>query len=258
VLLRKGESPSSLGLGEDCTMPSVEQLLVLLFRLWCEGKNARTQMRRSVNGKAKACSTMVAMHFHISGNKIFRQPGLATQLTRRERDEIATFGHTSTRFDDAFVASGGYATEDWQLLEESLSGLRIVRSIASAGGRYTHTQLIAVRPGDAKSFLIGMVRWIRTDEKDDLHVGVRVIPGIPQAVAVRPTGINAKAEKFVPALLCPALPALSSPTTLILPPGWYRTGRVLEVYGERSELMLLSGVIERGSDFERVAIEPAR
>lgn len=258
VLLRKGESPSSLGLGEDCTMPSVEQLLVLLFRLWCEGKNARAQMRRSVSAKAKACSTMVSMHFHISGNKIFRQPGQATQLTRRERDEIATFGHTSTRLDDAFVAAGGYATEDWQLLEESLSGLRIMRPIASAGGRYTHTQLIAVRPGDAKSFLVGMVRWIRTDEKDDLHVGVRVIPGIPQAVAVRPTGINAKAEKFVPALLCPALPALSSPTSLILPPGWYRSGRVLEVYSERSELMLLNSVIERGSDFERVAIEPAR
>jgi len=258
VLLRKGESPSSLGLGEDCPMPGVEQLLVLLFRLWCEGKNARAQSRRSVSAKAKVCSTLVSMHFHISGSKNFRQPGHATQLTRHERDEIATFGHTSTRLEEAFVEAGGYATEDWLLQEESLSGLRIVRPVASGGGRYTHTQLIAVRPADAKNFLVGIARWIRTDEKDDLHVGVRVIPGIPRAVAVRPTGINAKAEKFVPALYCPSLPALSSPASLILPPGWYRPKRVLEVYSDSSELLLLSGVIERGSDFERVAIEPAR
>ena len=32
VRLRKGEPPASLGLGEDCAMPSVEQLLVLLFQ----------------------------------------------------------------------------------------------------------------------------------------------------------------------------------------------------------------------------------
>jgi hypothetical protein len=31
---------------------------------------------------------------------------------------------------------------------------------------------------------------------------------------------------------------------------------VLEIYTDTSEFLLLSGVIERGSDFERVAIEP--
>lgn len=255
VLLRKGEPPASLGLGEDCAMPGVEQLLVLLFRLWCEGKNARTQARRSVNAKAKVCSTIVSMHFHISGNKTFRQPGQATQLTRRERDEIATFGHTSTRLEDAFVEAGGYATEDWLLLEESLSGLRILRPRDSGTGRYTQTQLIAVRPADAKNFLLGVVRWLMTDADDALQVGVSVIPGVPAAVAVRPTGINAQSEKFVPALYCPALPALATPASLILPPGWYRPKRVLEVYRDASEALLLSGVIERGSDFERVAIE---
>jgi hypothetical protein len=262
VLLRKGESPSSLGLGEDCTMPGVEQLLVLLFRLWCEGKNARVQTRRSVSAKAKVCSTLASMHFQISGCKMFRQPGHATELTRRERDEIATFGHTSTRLEEEFIAAGGFATEDWLLQEESLSGLRIVRPAISAGaradGRYAHTQLIAVRPADARNFLVGAVRWLKSEENGDLHVGVRIVPGVPKAVAVRPTGINAQSQKFVPALYCPALPALATPASLVLPLGWYRPKRVLEVYIDASELLLLSSVIERGSDFERVAIETAR
>ena len=255
VLLRKGETPASLGLGEDCAMPGVEQLLVLLFRLWCEGKNARTQTRRSVNAGAKVCGTMVNMHFHVSGNKTFRQPGHATQLSRRERDEIATFGHTSTRLEDARVEAGSYATEDWLLEEESLSGLRILRPAATTGARYLQMQLLAVKPADAKQFLVGMVRWLKTDEENNLHVGMRVFPGMPQAVAIRATGINATKEQFVPALYCPAFAALSVPASLIVPPGWYRPKRVLEVYRQSSELLMLSALLDRGVDFERVAIE---
>lgn len=256
VLLRKGEPPDSLGLGDDCTMPGVEQLLVLLFRLWCEGKTERAQARRSVGAKAQVCSGIATMHYQISG-KMFRQPGLATQLSRRERDEIATFGHASARHDEAQIQSGGYTTEDWLLQDESLSGVRIVRPAGAAGARYAHTQLIAVRPADAKNFMLGIVLWIRTDESDGLHLGVRIFPGIPQAVAVRATGLNAQMEKYVPALYCPALAALSVPASLILPTGWYRPKRVLEVHSGSAELLLLTGVIDRGSDFERVSIEPA-
>jgi hypothetical protein len=257
VLLRKGESPASLGLGEDCAMPGAEQLLVLLFRLWCEGKTERVPARRKASESAQVCGTIASVHFHISG-KVFSQPGNATELSKRQRDEIATFGHASTRHDDAYVRTQGEALEEWQLRDESLSGLRIVRPAASSGARYAHTQLIAVRPADAKSFLLGAIRWLRTDEAGDLQAGIRIIPGVPRAVAARPTGINAQAEKFVPALLCPAVPALAAPASLILPPGWYRPKRVLEIYSTSSEAMLLTGVVERGSDFERVAVEPAR
>ena len=259
VRLRKGETPASLGLGEDCAMPGVEQVLVLLFRLWCEGKNGRVQTRRSTSARAQVCSTFASMHFHISGST-FRQPShiVGAAMTRQEHDEIATFGHASRRHEEAHIEAGGYAIEDWLLHEESLSGLRLYRPTTATGGRYALTQLLAVRPGDAKNFFIGVVRWLKTEEDDGLHLGARIIPGVPRAVAVRPTGINAQSEKFVPAFYCPALAALASPASLILPPGWYRPKRVLEVYSDTSESFLLTGVIERGSDFERVAIETAR
>ncbi len=257
VRLRKGETPASLGLGEECAMPGVEQSLVLLFRLWCEGKNGRVQARRSASAKAQVCSSFASMHFHISG-KTFRQPGPVVGMTRQESDEIATFGHASTRKEEAHIEAGGYAIEDWLLHEESLSGSRLFRPALASGGRYALTQLIALRPGDAKNFFIGVVRWLRIEQDGGLHLGARLIPGVPRAVAVRPTGINAQSEKYVPAFYCPALAALASPAALLLPPGWYRPKRVLEVYSDSSESFLLSNVIERGSDFERVAIEPAR
>ena len=257
VLLRKSESPASLGLGEECAMPGVEQLLVLLFRLWCEGKIERIPARRSASDKAQVCSSIASMHFHISG-RIFSQPGHATELSKRQRDEIATFGHASGRHDEAQIRTQVEALEDWLMRDESLSGVRIERPAATSGARFTHTQLIALRPADAKSFLVGVIRWLRTDQEDNLQAGIHIVPGVPRAVAARPTGINAQSEKFIPVLYCPPVAALASPASLLLPPGWYRPKRVLEIYTESSELMLLTGVIERGSDYERVAVEAAR
>ncbi len=257
VLLRKGESPASLGLGTDCAMPGAEQLLVLLFRLWCQGKTERVPSRRKVSEKAQVCSSLASMHFHISG-KAFSQPGHATELSKRHRDEIATFGHVSARYDEQYARTHGEALEEWQLRDESLSGLRIERAASVGGARFVHTQLLAVRPADATSFLLGVVRWLRTDQDDNLHAGIHIVPGVPRPVAARPTGLNAQSEKFVPALYCPPVAALASPAALILPPGWYRPKRVLEIYSESSESMRLTAVIERGSDFERVAVEPAR
>jgi hypothetical protein len=61
-------------------------------------------------------------------------------------------------------------------------------------------------------------------------------------------------EKFVQALLLPAIPALQSPATLILPAGWYRPKRTVEVFSDKAEQILLTGVVDRGPDFERLSI----
>ena len=39
ALLRKGESPAKLALGEDCVQPACEQLLVYLYRQWCHTRH---------------------------------------------------------------------------------------------------------------------------------------------------------------------------------------------------------------------------
>jgi hypothetical protein len=146
--------------------------------------------------------------------------------------------------------------EDWLLHEESLSGVRLYRPADTSGARYALSQLLAVRPGDAKNFFIGVVRWLKTENDEGLLLGARIIPGVPRAVAVRPADSNAPWEKYIPALLCPALAALGSPASVILPPAWVRNSRKLEIYGDTPEFLVISGVIERGSDFDRVGIEP--
>ena len=251
--LRKGDTPEALGLDGDINAAVAEHLLLVVYRHWCEEPKARASARRAVAARAMLCTGIPAMHYYISG-KPFRQPGEAKELTQAQREEIATFGRIATRQDDEHSTSHGFAVESWTIREESLGGLRIERGDDGGKGRFVPQQLIAVRPADAKGFMLGIVRWLSVSDDFELRAGVRILAGVPQCVAVRATGLNAMAEKHVQALLLPAVPALQSPATLILPAGWYRPKRMIEVFGDKAEQILLTGIVDRGVDFERLSI----
>jgi len=253
-LLRKGESPAKLALGEDCVQPSCEQLLVFLYRQWCQPRVPRSGERRHVSDRAQACQSMPAVHYYLSG-KVFKQPGDQKELTQKQREEIATFGRIATRDDDDYSHTQGFLLESWELTDESVQGLRIVRRAASPGKRYSNGQLIAVRPTDAKNFMLGQVRWLMSGENGDLFAGVKVLPGLPAAIAVRPTGINVTGEKWAQALTLTAVAALESPPSLVLPSGWYKPKRVVEVFVQAPIRVRLLDMLDRGIDFERVAYE---
>ena len=251
-LLRKGESPAKLALGEDCVQPSCEQMLIFLFRQWCQGKPVRASERRPASGAAQACNELPAIHYFISGS-VFRQPSATSELTKKQREEIATFGRISTRDDEDHAQT--FVVEQWQVEDESAQGVRIIRPAGNAGKRYAHGQLVGVRPADAKGFFLGQVRWLMAADNGDLHAGIRLLPGLPAACAVRPTGLNVQNEKFVPALSLGAVPALQSPPSLVLSLGWFKPKRVLELFIEAPVRARLTDVLERGLDFERVAFE---
>src|SRR2546421_506586 len=254
-LLRKGESPAQLSLGEDCVQPSCEQLLVFLFRQWCQPKAARLE-RRPAADAAKVSSDMRAIHYALSGKR-FRDPGERRELTPKEREEMETLGRVSRREEVESKDAPGFVLEEWQLEDESAQGLRMVRRGASPGVRLSHGQLVAVRPGEAKNFMLGQVRWLMGAENGDVSAGVRLLPGLPQAIAVRATGLNAPNEKYLPALSLSKVPALNAPASLVLPPGWYKPKRVIELMTDPPTRVALTEVLDRGTDFERLGYEAA-
>lgn len=255
-LLRKGESPAKLALGEDCVQPSCEQLLVFLYRQWCQPKAGRTTERQRNSTAAEACSEIAAVHYYLSG-RAFRQPGQGQQkeLTQKQKDEIATFGRVSTRDEDDYSETQGYVLERWQVEDESAQGVRMVRRAEDPGRRFSHGQLMAVRPGDAKSFMLGQVRWLMAARNGDLQAGLKLLPGIPSPIAAKQLGLNVQVPEFVPALALSASSALNSAPTLVLPIGWFKPGRVIEIHTGASAQVKLTELVERGADFERVAYE---
>jgi len=255
-LLRKGESPAKLALGEDCVQPTCEQLLVFLYRQWCQAKPARTMERRRAATVAEVCSELPAIHYYLSGRS-FRQPGEQKELSQKQREEIATFGRVSTREEDDYSEAQGYLLERWHIEDDSAQGLRIVRRASDPGRRFSHGQLFAVRPADAKSYMLGQVRWLMAARNGDLHAGVKLLAGLPAPAAARQTGVNVQVDKFVPVLTLGAVQALSAAATLVLPVGWYKPGRVIELYTSGVARVKLTELVERGTDFERVAYEVA-
>lgn len=254
ALLRKGESPARLALGEDCVQPSCEQLLVFLYRQWYQQRAPRGAQRNGASARVQACTGLAAIHYYVSG-RVFRVATSFRELTSRQSDEIATFGRVSTRDEEDYSVAQGFLVEHWQLEDESAQGLRMLRRASSPGQRMAQGQLIGVRPADAKSFHLGQVRWLLATEAGDLVCGVKLLPGLPLAAAVRGTGVNAADEKYVQAVALAAVPALKAPPTLVLAPGWFRPKRVIDAAIQRPMRVRLLEVIERGTDFERAAYE---
>ncbi|MGH8687773.1 MAG: hypothetical protein ACREVQ_08685 [Burkholderiales bacterium] len=254
ALLRKGESPARLALGEDCVQPSCEVLLVFLYRQWCQARATRGAERKRVADTAQVCTDLAAIHYYISG-RVFRAASAFKELSAKQRDEIATFGRISTREDEDYSVAQGFLLEHWRLEDESTIGLKLQRRAGTPGRRMLHGQLVAVRTADAKSFQLGQVRWLMATDTGELYCGLKFLPGLPFAAAVRGTGISATEERYVQAIALAAVPALSAPPTLVMQTGWYKPKRVIEAALQKPTRVRLVEVIERGTDFERVAYE---
>jgi hypothetical protein len=254
--LRNGDAPEALGLGSDVPAGLAGQILGMLYDQWCTHKDARTQPRRVTAKNVELCTGISVIHFHVTG-QAFRQPGEARILTKEQRDEIATFGRVSTRREEEYVAVQRASLEQWNISDESLGGFRLARGKQAASGRFFLQQLAAVRPSDSRTFILCTVRWLSVSENYELRLGARAMPGMLQGIAIRPAGLKAYTETFVPGLALPAVPALQIPPSVIIPIGWYRPKRLFEVYGDKSEQILLSALLERGNDFDRCTFEPA-
>ena len=255
ALLRKGESPAKLALGEDCVQPSCEQTLVFLYRQWCQAKPPRPLAGRGGTLTAQVTNDMEAIHHYMSGGR--RRRLEAQELTQQQRQELETLGHIRSVDNEQYTGERGYALEEWRIEDDSATELHIVRPAGQGAKRYAHGQLLAVRPPDASGFILGQVRWLIGAVNGDLRTGVKLMPGIATPAFVRGTGLNDKSERPTHALALGAVPAVKSPPTLVLPAGWYKPSRVLEVVGDKPHNVRLTEVIERGSDFERVAYEAA-
>ena len=250
IMLRKGETPASLGLGEDCVMPACEQQLINLYQHWCDGRIDRAQVRNPVTGNALVAVGIVPMHYYIGG-KPFKQPGEVKEMTAQQRQEIATFGRLATRDEDEYSHIHGYALEQWQMKDESSAGLRIGRIKGVRGQRIAPGTLMAVRPDGGKQFVVGSVRWVQWLTDDSIMAGVRSIPGSPMPVGLKQTGLNAAKEPWHQGFLMPAVESIKLLDTVIMPAGWFKPGKVLEVHADKPWKITLIDVIDRGAEYER-------
>jgi hypothetical protein len=96
-----------------------------------------------------------------------------------------------------------------------------------------------------------VVQWLTLKQNGELHLGVRALPGNPEPVAVRPVSVGIP-PAYVQAFLLPDVADQKIEPSLILPGGWFQTGRIIEVFTSEPQRLKLTRLIEKGSDYEQV------
>jgi hypothetical protein len=251
ALLRKGETPAELGLGEDVTAALADSLLVMLYRRWCEDKQSRAHPRHGATGTAQICVGTPAIHFFVSG-RAFAVRGGSRPMSTKEHMEMATLGRLATRHEDDPATTPSFPLETWQIRDESASGLRLERVDPRASSRLLLGQLLGIRLADAKAFLLCTIKWLSVSPDFALHIGVQILPGVPQGIAIKAAGVNT--DPYVQGFLLPAFAPLQAPETLVMPAGWFKAKREIEVAERRGRVRVLD-IVDRGPDFERVSFE---
>jgi hypothetical protein len=253
--LRQRVTPSQLGLGEE-TSAHVIALLEHLARPWSQAASPRRFRRFATEGIAHVAVGFEAMHYCLTASE-FIQPDAASSYSRSEFDQLFTFRE---RVDSeqalAIRPPISFPVDEWHVINHSANGFRLTRSCA--GQRIMHGQLMAMRPHDGDHFLLVHASWLMQDESAGLVVGVATLPGMPTGIGIRPaTQGGGSIERYVPAFMLSAVPAIGEEASIVLPSGLYQASRILDFFvaGGESGQLRMSHILQRGTDFDRISFQ---
>lgn len=256
ALLEQGRSPLDLQLGDDVTQPAAAQVLQRVLQRWCKGGAPRRHERRAASAGCSFIAGFEAVHYHLSGRQLFRAPSRNDSTLRREREEFETFGDRSRHAGSADDKDGSHienwqVMDDWRLLDESATGLRIRRPLKE-GVRIGAGLLIAVKNKDSQGFTLGNVRWALREKDDSLAAGIQLFPGEPRPVAIRTVGSGAERGAWRQGFLLPEFAALKEPASVIVPGGTFHINGSIEVMvDQKLQVLKLFRVLDLGIEFER-------
>jgi hypothetical protein len=251
--LEQRMTPPQIGLG-DCMTGEARKLLDEVSRPWAQIASPRRFRRRPAQGNAMVASSFDNI-YHLVAGKDFTQPVAGNVYSRKEYELLYAFRHRVDPNSSLYVENTerDVPADAWEVLNESANGFRLERR--SVGQRVAHKQLLGIRPPDGDRYVLAQAHWLMQERDNGLVCGVEVLPGSPEPVAVRrvQTVTNAAInDPFSPAFLLPEVQAMSSPASLVIPAGWYQAGRMLEMHTTTNWQVRLTGVFQRGSDFDRV------
>ena len=259
ILRQRFELTADVGYGAGADDP---ELLSHLLQAW--GRSARRAFKRSrASGSLEICIGLPALHFHSAG-------GLSLQAQLRGGRSIEAFAADSEEDVDPFAGAGdvgGARNEEptrrraespgaaEPVEDHPVSRLRLEDISPGGYGLIWETrpaadlqagELVGLRaPGDGH-WSVAVVRWCR-NVPGELRLGVELLAPRAASACVRPLGQQTAWNAWGPALVLPAVSALSQPPYLITPSGPFAPGQkvILNQYGTGLRARLQ--VLERAS-----------
>jgi cyclic-di-GMP-binding protein len=251
-LLKQGQTPGKLGLGDDARQPGCESLIMLFYVQWCRAGTLRTEERQDANDPAEVCLGIADSHKLLGG--VEKPDVQATPaFSSRDKWEMDNLGY-SMRLSTTAKQIAIKKSENWQILNQSNSGFMCMLRDPTGLLRMSHNQLLSLRRGAEATVRLSTIQWIKVNEKNECQCGIRTFPGAPKAISVRPSNFNLSGtQNFEQALLLPDVAMPVTPMSVILPAGWFQAGRMIEIQGEKKQVAQLLHLVERGADFDRAA-----
>jgi cyclic-di-GMP-binding protein len=254
--LSEGEEAANLDLPAEWNAHDAKDHLQRLHMHWCEGRAPRGHVTIPLEKEAILSFGISETHFILSGD-LFEQPDVKRELSRQEMNDITIFGKVSESTIRARYADFNYGTETWGVIDESRGSFRLLRAANSSRG-VAIGKLIGMKIGADGAFYLGVIREIVEDPETNIVVTVSMLPGKPEATAVRSGDSRTRAgHTYVQGFRLPPMDALKIPETMIVPSGLTQRGRGIDVFhpGHGSpKQVTLYDFVERGLDFDRVTL----
>jgi hypothetical protein len=251
ILLQQGQTPQQVKLGDINSGQECIELLTFLHQCWCEDHNTRFGERNPNSQHAQLCYQRENIYALLSG-KAFKQTAVTNSMVQQQ---IEAYGRVLQDSPTQTQPGSGIPLEDWHFENQSILGAKLMR-VDTLGGRLNHNQLVALRIGDAETFMLGATSWLSVTRTGQLCIGVRYLPGTIQTIIIHSADAGMSASDMAaPGFLLQAVPALKTPPSLIIPNNWFKPGRVLDIQhrnGEKQKAKMDFSV-ERGIDYERVS-----
>jgi len=246
--LQTGANAAELQLGHDCSAEQCTTLLGHLDARWYQ------LPRRAANEPAvtvELCAGgLPAAYFHVGGHT-FDAKDPSGQLSFDQAQQMQTLTLVAGYDRGREEAEREWPWEVWQGAYEWREATLARNS--EAVHRWSLEQLaIARRDGRMRA---GFVTRVAQDGPSSaLTLGLRLWPGAPRAIALRPLSAAGTEDPPLPALILDEAP--DDKACLVLPPRTFNPSRVLRSVDVRAEQRYrLVRLLHRGTDFERVAFE---
>ena len=151
---------------------------------------------------------------------------------------------------DTGLSFNSESSESWNVEDMSATGLRCVLPAARANSVKIGS-LLGIQPEKAGHWGAGVVRRLRRDEHNNLHIGVRILANMVRNVALTDSDGGEESEQM--ALLLERTGEQDSESWMLIKPNTFSINRSpIMTLGDQSYLLMPLALVEKGEDFDLV------
>jgi len=246
--LQTGANPAELQLGHDCSVEQCTTLLGYLDARWYQGPRRGAEPAQTT---IELCSGgLGAAFFRIGGRTFERKDPVGGRLSFQGAQHLQSLSALTDYDRGREDAERTWVWEQWTGAYEWRDA-SITRN-AETRHRWVLDQIVIVR--DEERVRAGWVTRVAQDVHGGLALSLRLWPGNPKAISVRPLTTAVSEDPPLPAILLGESP--DDKASLILPPRTFNPSRILRSLDSGPERQYrLTRLVQRGADFERVAFD---